>query len=167
LVEILVVVVIIAVLTAVAVFSVGILGHDRELETEGQRLADVMAAASEQAQLEGKDFGLWVGMTGYQVLRYSPGVQTWEAVPGDRLYQSHTLPTGLLEVLEVEGKVLVLDPPKSDKPRRPQVIIYASGDVSPYRWQLGRTGDEAYWRIDGLPDGTMKVRKPGDTDATR
>jgi hypothetical protein len=70
-------------------------------------------------------------------------------------------------VAVLEGKVLVLDPPKSDKPRRPQVIIYASGDVSPYRWQLGRTGDEAYWRIDGLPDGTMKVRKPGDTDATR
>lgn len=156
------VVVIIAVMTAVAVFSIGVLGRDRALDSEGQRLADVMSAATEQAQLEGKDFGLWVGSTGYQVLRYSPLAQGWEAIPDDRLYETHELPDGLVQSLEIEGKLLVLDPLKSNKPRRPQLIVYASGDVSPYRWQASRLSDTTYFRIDGRADGTMTLHKPGD-----
>ena len=58
LVEILVVVLIIGILAALATLSIGLLGDDREIEDENRRLADAIALLQEQAQLEGRDFGI-------------------------------------------------------------------------------------------------------------
>src|SRR5271165_6778101 len=66
LIEILVVVVIIAVLTTVAMLSIGTLGQDQGLDEEGDRYTDVVAAVTEQAQLEGRDFGVYFGPSSYE-----------------------------------------------------------------------------------------------------
>jgi general secretion pathway protein H len=163
LIEILVVIVIIAVVTSIAVLSVGVLGKDRGLETEGDRYTDVAAAAMEQAQLEGRDFGIRFAASRYEVLTYVTRRQRWESVPDDRLYAVHELPTGVLAQLEIEGKPIVFAEDKPGEVRLPQVLLYSSGDVSPYRLSLGREGSEDTWSVDGDADGTLKVTRPGAT----
>ncbi|MCX7058922.1 MAG: prepilin-type N-terminal cleavage/methylation domain-containing protein [Proteobacteria bacterium] len=163
LVEILVVVVIMAVLTTVAMLSMGLLGEDRGLETEGDRYADVVAAASEQAGLEGRDYGLWIGPDRYEVLTYVARRQRWETLPEDRLYEAHELPAGVAPQLEIEGRLVLLGRDKPDTPRVPQILLYASGDSSAYRLELIRDGSNATLVVEGPADGTLSVTPPGKT----
>ncbi len=159
--EILVVLVIIAVMTTVAILSIGVLGSDRGLDEEGDRYTDVVAAASEQAELEGRDYGIWIGPGRYQVYAFSVTKQLWEPLPDDRMYEEHELPGGLTVELEVEGRPVALGLDKPNQPRVPQVFLFASGDSAPYRLTLGREGSEAKWLVDGQPDGTLTVTHPG------
>ena len=163
LIEVLVVLVIIAVLTSIAVLSVGVLGKDRGLETEGERYTDVAAAAMEQAQLEGRDFGIRFAATRYEVLTYVARRQRWESVTDDRLYAVHELPAGVTARLEIEGKPIQFDEDKPGEVRLPQVLLYSSGDASPDRLSLGREGSEDTWAVAGEADGTLKVTLPGAT----
>ena len=163
LIEILVVVVIIAVMTTVAVLSVGVLGKDRGLDDEGDRFTDVVAAATEQAGLECRDYGIWFGPDRYEVMAYVQRRQRWETVPDDRLYDVHELPTGLAPHLEIEGRQILLVPERPDTPSVPQVMIYAGGDSSSYRLQLTREGSDAAFVVEGHADGTLSVTRPGAT----
>ncbi len=161
LIEIMVVVVIIAVMTTVAILSIGVLGTDRELDDEGDRFTDVIAAASQQAELEGRDYGIHFGIGHYEVLAFSEDRQIWEALPDDRLYDGHELPDGLTTTLEMEGRQVPLGLEKPDAPPTPQLILFASGDASPYHLVLGRDGSDHQWQLDGQPDGTLVVTRPG------
>ncbi len=163
LIEILVVLVIIAVLTSIAVLSVGVLGKDRGLETEGERYTDVVAAAEEQAQLEGRDFGIRFAASRYEVLTYVARRDRWESVADDRLYAVHELPAGVSARLEIEGRPIQFSEDKPGQVRVPQVLLYSSGDVSPYRLSFGRDGSAESWAVDGDADGTLKVTLPGAT----
>ena len=160
--EILVVVVIIAVLTTLAVMSVSVLGKDRELDSEGDRYTDVAAAALEQAQLEAREFGLRFTATGYQVLAYVPIHQRWEELPDDRLYARHELPAGVTARLEIEGKPVLFNAKPTEQPV-PQILLYSSGDASPYKLTLVREGSDTPWKVDGQADGTLVVTRPGAT----
>ncbi len=166
LIEILVVVVIIAVMTTIAVMSIGVLGTDRGLDTEGERYTDVAAAAIEQAQLEGRDFGIWFGEGRYEVLTYANRRQRWETIADDRLYEEHMLPDGVTARLEIEGKPILFKEEATREKRVPQILLYSSGDASPYRLQLNRDGSDKPWIVDGQPDGTLKVTHPGETPET-
>ncbi len=161
LIEILVVLVIIAVLTTIAVLSIGVLGQDRGLDTEGERYGDVLAAALEQAQLEGRDFGIRFGATRYEVLTYVTRRQRWESVPDDRLYAPHELPAGVSVRLEIEGKPVQFEEDRPGVLRQPQVMLFSSGDASPYRLSLVREGSELAWTAEGAADGTIRVTHPG------
>lgn len=158
--EILVVVVIIAVMTTIGVLSMGTLGGDRELDAELERYTDAAAAGIEQAQLEGRDYGMHFTPNGYQVYVYAAERQRWEGVAGDRLYERHEFPSGVQPRLEIEGKPVLLGRERADAPQLPQVVLYASGDVSPYRLSLAREGTDGIAVIEGRPDGTLGVTRP-------
>ena len=161
--EVLVVVVIIAVLTVIAVLSIGVLGTDQGLDAEGDRYTDTVAAATEQAGLEGRDFGVWFGPARYEVLTYVQRRDRWEPLPDDRLYATHELPPGVSMRLEIEGKALVLGAAAPNATHTPQVLLYAGGEVSPYRLTLAREGSEVRWSVAGQADGTLVVIRPGAT----
>jgi len=163
LIEVLVVLVIIAVLTSVAVLSVGVLGKDRSLDAEGERYADVAAAALEQAQLEGRDYGIRFSASRYEVLAYVTRRQRWESLADDRLYAAYDLPAGIAVRLEIEGKTIQFAEDKPGVERVPQVLLFASGDVSPYRLSFAREGSEDAWSVAGDAGGTLQVTRPGAT----
>ena len=95
LVEILVVVVIIGVLAALATLSIGLLGEDRELEDESRRLADAIALLQEQAQLEGRDYGILLESARYEFQRFDAFEQRWAVVEGDPALRTRELPPDL------------------------------------------------------------------------
>lgn len=157
LIELLVVMVIVGLMAAVMTVAVGALGQDSEVEKEIARLADVMAVTHEQAELEGRDYGLFVDTSGYGVMVLD-GLQGWQAVEDDRWLQRHTFPDGLLAELEVEARRVLLRPsPDTEEAVMPQVLVFASGDVTPYRLVLRRGSTDAGRMLAGAVDGTMEV----------
>ena len=83
LIEILVVLVIIGILATLATLSIGILGEDREIEDETRRLTDAIALLQEQAQLEGRDYGIVLETGSYEFQRFDAFEQRWMPVEGD------------------------------------------------------------------------------------
>jgi len=104
LVEILVVVVIIAIVTAGAMLSLSFLGPDRELDTEGQRLSALMNYAEEQASLQTREFGLYCTTGGYFFLTFDALANQWRPVTDDDALRPRTLPDGLRLQLNIDGQ---------------------------------------------------------------
>jgi general secretion pathway protein H len=160
LIELLVVMVIVGLMAAVMTIAVGTLGKDSEVDSEIGRLADVMAVTHEQAELEGRDYGLFIDTSGYAVMVLD-GLLGWQVVEADRWLQRHAFPDGLLAELEVEARRVLLRPaPERDNGLTavmPQVVVFASGDVTPYRLVLRRGATDAGRMLVGSVDGTMEL----------
>lgn len=158
LVEILVVVLIIGILATIATLSVGLLGEDREIERESGRLADGIALLQEQAQLEGRDYGLLLGPAGYAFLRHDAFEQRWKEVENDPAFRPRELPPDLAFELVVEGRpILLRREPGRDSPL-PQLVAWGSGEMTPYRLTLVRQRGGRVTLV-GQLDGTIEVQR--------
>jgi general secretion pathway protein H len=157
LIEILVVVVIIGIIVAAVTVAVGALGSDREIEEEAQRIADVVAVTLEQAELEGRDYGLRIEPARYEVMLFDGRRQGWRGVEDDRWLAGHDLPPGLSMELEIEGRRALLKPVEMAEEPVPQVLVGASGDVVPYRLSLLRSASGARITLVGGPDGAIEL----------
>ncbi len=162
LIEILVVVVIIAVMVSAVVLSIGVAGDDRELDGETEQFTRAAEVALEQAQLEGRDYGFRFAQEGWEVLRFDGRTGAWRAVSGDRLLENHPLPEGLVQRLEVEGRIILLKPhAKLVDADPPQVMAFGGGEWQPFRWVVERpkagTASARAVTIEGKPDGTRSV----------
>jgi general secretion pathway protein H len=166
--EVLVVVVIIGIITAMAVLSATVLGGDHEMDQEAQRLQAILAQAREESMLDGRDVGLRVDRRGYDFLRYNGRVGAWEPVVGDPLLRERELPGGLNAGLRLEARDVVLETreaPTEDEPALPQIVMQASGDLVPFELLLSRDGTEQVRRIAGTIDGRFEVHD--DTERRR
>lgn len=158
LIEILVVVVIIGILATIATLSVGLLGSDREIEREAGRLADGIALLQEQAQLEGRDYGLRIEGTRYEYLRFDAFEQAWNTVEDDPGLAPHELPPGLAFELRLEGRPVLLRREERTEARQPQLFAWGSGDMTAYELSLVRSGASRITLI-GAADGTIEVAR--------
>jgi general secretion pathway protein H len=158
LIELLVVVVIIGLMAAVMTVAVGALGGDSEIDREATRLTDVVAVALEQAELEGRDYGLRLEPGDYEIMVFD-GRRGWVSAAGDRMFDSHTLPAGLTLSLQAEGRPVLLRTPSKLDTRLPQVITFASGDATPFEISLTRASSGAKVTVTGAADGTLEVRR--------
>lgn len=159
LIEILVVVVIIAILAALATLSIGVLGDDREMELETERLTDTIALLQDQAQLEGRDYGLRIEGAGYEFLRFDGLEQRWRDVGADPWLRPRELPAGLAFELEIEGRLVLLRKPATQEAKIPQLLAYGSGDITPYRLTIARPDTGRRVTLIGGPDGTIKIER--------
>ena len=162
LIEILVVVVIIGILATIATLSIGLLGEDRELERETERLANAIALLQEQAQLEGRDYGLRIETARYEFLRFDGFEQRWTEVDDDPALLPRELPPGLAFELVIEGRPVLLRREARPEARLPQLIAWGSGDMSPYRLSLVRSAAGRVTLIGG-PDGTIEIERDGES----
>ncbi|MCO7555883.1 type II secretion system minor pseudopilin GspH [Metapseudomonas otitidis] len=141
LIELLVVLVIIGCLVGLAVFSTGIAGPSRELNNEAERLAGLIGVLVDEAVLDNREYGLRLENDRYQVLRFDEAKARWEPVGK----QPHVLPAWAEMKLELEGDALVLPGSVTDgdekkgspNARAPQLLILSSGELSPFRLEMG------------------------------
>lgn len=162
LIEILVVVVIIGILATIATLSVGLLGGDREIERESARLADGIALLQEQAQLEGRDYGLRIVGTGYEFMRFDAFEQAWKAVQDDPGLAPHQLPPGLAFELRLEGRPVLLRRDERPELRQPQLFAWGSGDMTPYQLSLVRSGGTRVTLV-GAADGSIEMARDDES----
>ena len=163
LIEILVVLVIIGVLAMLATLSVGILGADRQIEDESGRLADALALLQEQAQLEGRDYGILLETTRYEFQRFDAFEQRWKAVEGDPALAPRELPAELVFELVIEGRPILLRLEPRPEARLPQLVAWGSGEMTPYRLALARQGGARVTLV-GKLDGTIEIERDNDAE---
>jgi general secretion pathway protein H len=109
LVEILVVVIIIATITGIALLSINLIADDRELDTERKRLATLIELAQDEAMMQGREFGLELMTSTYRFVEFDPYAYEWSEILGDEVFRMRNLPDGMEFELYVEDKRVVLD----------------------------------------------------------
>jgi general secretion pathway protein H len=132
--ELLVVVFIIGILSAMFTLSVGLTGGDQDLETETDRLIAVIELASDEAIMQGRELGMRFYPDGYEFARFqedfveyydaedsdedNPGDESdkapqsdqseWIVLNGKELLGQRSLPEGILLELEIDGRSVAL-----------------------------------------------------------
>ncbi len=140
LIEMLVVVLIIGMMAAVVVLSVGVTGRDQELEKESDRVFSLLGYVREQAELQTREFGLLCGEHGYEFLTYDPRRAMWVSADADDAMRTRKLPQGLDLKLVIEGRDVVLRRPADAKDKTPHVMIFSNGDLTSFQLTLEREG---------------------------
>lgn len=151
LIEILVVVIIVATISGIALMSMGLIGDDRELDTERKRLATLIEVAQDEAMMQGREFGLELMSSTYRFVEYDPFSAQWSEILGDDLFRLRKLPDGMEFELYVEDKRILLenDPKEFEDPDEagmsltiesyaPHVFVFSSGESTAYEIRLRR-----------------------------
>jgi len=168
LVEILVVVVIIAVVISLTVLSVGVTGHDAQLDDETRRIAGLMDLLHERALLEGRDFGLRIEPSAYEFVVYEPTYDRWQRMDQEHEFRHRELPNGLSFQLQLDSQTVVLKPVDrnlvSSQLPNPQLAIAASGEGTPFRLTLVREQTKAKASVDGDALGRISRENSNQQD---
>ncbi|WP_461436674.1 type II secretion system minor pseudopilin GspH [Marinobacter nauticus] len=162
LIEILVVLIIVGLLAALAVFNMAGSSQQRELESQVRELYLLMQTAQEQAVLNNLEMGLLLEEDGYRFVAFQDKTGEWKS-SGERIFYKRTLPEWLTVTQYIE----------SDAPRlasaedrlRPDVVFFSSGETTPFEieFTLGRDTDLMHVvASDGV--SPLEWRKPGSGD---
>lgn len=179
LIEILVVLVIVGILTAVAFLSFGILGDNDSMDREARRLSSLIELVSDEATTQGRDFGLEFMTGGYRFVEYDPLLNQWFEVVGDDFLRQRQLDEGVEFELFLEERRVLLhnqaqetereDEEEQQAPRRdltddylPHVLIMSSGDVTPFELRLLRDVDRSEITLEMTLAGEMEIRSDED-----
>lgn len=159
LIEILVVVVIVAIVASIAVISVSAVGRDTEIADETRRLSGLIGLVREQAEMEGRDYGLRLEEGKYDFVLFDVRRNDWLTVADDRLLRPRELPAGVRLRLWLEGREVVLRPPADrKKPRPPQITLLSSGDMTAFDLRIVREGSDHEAHISADAAGKIAVR---------
>lgn len=171
LIEILVVIVIIAIVTSIAVLSLGLLGDDRQLETEARRLGSLVAVAKDEAMMQGREFGIEFMTDAYRFVEYDPFTGQWAELAADEMYRTRRLPEDVEFDLFLEGQrvTLAFDPAEIEtadgderergnlKSYAPHVLIFSSGDMTPFALNLARRSADQVVELRADPAGNIEI----------
>lgn len=139
--EILVVLAIIAIVTAGVLLSLNLGGGDSAVKTAGRRLASLMRYTRNQAELQTRNYGIRFDPGGYQFLVFSEQRNQWRTVTRDQVLRKRRLPPGVSVRVKLDGRRIVLRAPRHRHrgALTPQVMIYSSGDLSSFSVTLEHT----------------------------
>ncbi|MEC7378241.1 MAG: type II secretion system minor pseudopilin GspH [Pseudomonadota bacterium] len=160
LIEILVVLVVIGLLAALAVFTMAGSSQQRELENEVRELFLLMQTASEQAVLNNQELGLRLEEGEYQFVAFEDQTGDWKA-SGERMFRARDLPewVTVTEFIENDAPRLA----SAEDRLRPDVVFFSSGETTPFELEftLGSSAETTHvLASDGV--SPMEWRKPGD-----
>ena len=170
LIEVLVVVVIIGTISAIVVLGLGNFGDDRELRNAARRMIALIEMTSDEATLQGRDFGLEVLQSGYRFVEFDPLTEQWSEIIGDDLMRPRSLAHDtefdlFLEDRRILLKVDAAETQKSgDDDNRdladdylPHILVLSSGDITPFVLDIFRNTDRASIQLSASPTGELKV----------
>jgi general secretion pathway protein H len=166
LIEIMIVVFIIGLVSAIAVVTFGGNSRDTELDKEAERLDALIDYAREQAELQTRDFGFRMNQNSYQFVVFDPLRNEWRLATEDDALRERALPEGLIPGLVVEGRPVVLGIkwPKIDD-FKPQVMIFGNGDLSSFEVSLERDSSHDKAQIASDEQSVIRMRLPGEEEA--
>ena len=175
LIEILVVIVIVGTVLSIGMLSFGLLGNDRELKTEARRIVALTEVAQDEAFMQGREFAIEFMTTSYRFVEYDAFGGRWADVPDDDTLRLRNLPDDAEFELFLEGKRILLaekpaqfeDPEEksssmTSKPYSPHLLIYSSGDATPFELQIVRSFDDQRVILRGDALGAIEIVNPDE-----
>lgn len=151
LIELLVVLVIIGVLAATLTLAIGSGGGERQLEREAEQTRALIGYACEQAELSGREIGVSLNRGGYRFSRLER--DAWIGFNEGEL-RARTWLAGTAAALSRDGRSVEI---AAEFPDKPQLLCFSSGELTPFRLELGLGDVAARFRLDGDPDGTVQL----------
>ena len=164
LIELLVVVFIIGLFAGMAVLSLNVVGVDRELEREALRLQSLLDTLMDEAVLQTRDYGVLFTNNGYRFFVYDYPSLSWLDPVGDEFLREHRLTEPLAMTLFLEDREVVLDSeyePEFGQQPQPQVVLLASGGITPFEARLFRDPAGGRYLLEGTLDGSLEVTRSG------
>lgn len=158
--ELLVVMFIVGIIAAMATLSLGVATSEKGPEKEIERIEDLLALASEESVLQGREFGLTFYAREYVFSTYDAGKNRWVTLErGDsEVFEPRRFPPETVVELEIDdrlvripeerpierdadsdarAKALANDKREAPKDRNlPQVLILSSGDITAFELRL-------------------------------
>ena len=165
LIEIMVVVFIIGLITAAAVITFGGEQRDTELDREAERLDALFDYVREQAELQTRDYGFRVNNVGYSFVVFDVLQNQWRTADEDDALRQREFPEGLEPQVVVDGRRIVLEQKKRDLEEfKPQIMIFANGDLTSFEISLRREGGGAGARIYTDEQLAVRLLLPGEEE---
>ena len=164
LIELLVVVTIIGIFAGAAVLSLGVLGSDRELEREAFRFRSLVDLLVEEAVMESRDYGVMFTERGYRFYIYDYQQLLWLDPIGDTFLAEYQLREPLSMALSLEDREVVLEQAFDEEllaDPEPQVIILASGEVTPFEAEFYRELNGGRFVLTAELDGSLELSERG------
>ncbi len=142
LVEILVVVVIVAVMTALGVQMLSAGSVERNLQQHGRQIQASLNFSCDQAILQNRSHGISFFNEGYQFSQYVD--QQWLSLADEMDYAYHEFQDGSVLSLRIEDQSIVL----GDEPTElPQVVCDASGELTPFSVLISDASKAHHYRL--------------------
>lgn len=163
LIEILVVIVILAIMAGMVLISMGTLRPDDPTGTEARRIRALLELLSEEALIQGRDYGVEFFADGYRFLSWDPDTRLWTVVDDEEALRRRALPEGMRTVLAVDGREVVTREANDERPQDetvPQVAIFSSGEFTPFELFLVTDFVADAWVLRGEMRGDLELVPP-------
>lgn len=176
LIEILAVLVIIGVVSAVAILSMHALDSRSDQGEIAERLAGMIQLASENARLENTQYGLRIEPQHYEFMRFTSA--GWAPVGNDPALAAHDLPDGMTASVRVQNPIRIpapasaaaaatstanaAGPGNADQALTPQIAILSTGEMTPFTLRLAARDGTTYI-VRGGQAGRVHVVPPGSS----
>jgi general secretion pathway protein H len=141
--ELLIVLFIVGLLAGLVVLSSSSGGLERRLQDEASRLASLLELASENSVLTGRELAASFQEGGYAFFFFQGN--DWQPLEAGELFRPRQLDAGLELILIVEKTEIDLSERTAQV--EPHIIMYSSGDVSPFGLTLGHVQVPARYEI--------------------
>ena len=151
LIELLVVVVIVAVIASALTLSIAGTGGERQLAHQAEQTQALIGYACEQAELTGRNIGLSFNVNGYRFSQLERA--DWMPIRTSELRERPWL-DGTSSKLSRDDHAVEI---ASAYPDKPQLVCFSSGELTPFRLQLALSDLPVVYRLDGQPDGDVKI----------
>jgi general secretion pathway protein H len=165
LIELMVVVFIIGLITSAAIITFGGDRRDTELDKEAERINALLAYAREQAELQTRDYGIRIDDHAYSFVVFDVLQNQWRTNAEDDALREREFPEGLVPSVVLEGRPIVLNvKKKAIEDFKPQIMIFANGDLSSFEITLQREGGGEKARIYTDEQTNILMLLPGETE---
>lgn len=176
--ELLVVMFIVGIIAAMATLSVGVAASEKGIEKEIQRITDLLALASDEAVLQGREFGLTFYAREYEFSAYDAATGEWAQLDAaSEPFTPRRFPPDTIADLEIEERLVRLNEERPEPPGEPgrvaagtgrtqsvsgsrsngpQVLILSSGDITPFGLRLRHGGGSRGITLRVAENGTIE-----------
>lgn len=167
LIEVLVVMVLMALLTAAAMTTLNYAFRHDGAETEARRIAALSRLAAEEALLTGREYGLRIDDDQLRFFIFEDEAGQWQALDEDNTFRRRPLPEDLEFDLVLEGQAVMLGrQPENEKESGreddavapPQLMFFSSGQITPFTLTVSEPDGET-WTVEGDLLGRLDVKR--------
>ena len=173
LIEVLVIVIIIGIVSAVVLLSFGVLGDDRAMQQQARRFASLVDLAADESLMQGRDYGVEFTRSGYRFLEYDPLSGQWQEIIGDEIFRPRQLDEGLDLELVLEDRNILLGERFAEAATdgegeedeeladdfAPHVLIMSSGEVTPFNLYILRPADRSELHVEMSVTGEIEIQQ--------